>query len=267
MTKMTKTKKTADGALTHLTHEPSIDEVLRKMVRHDHKQHIRTHLLENTAIFIVQSKGGMGKTLVSSAAVQALYSTEYGAVLIEADVDPPDFFEIHKRFPYVNKLRIMSDIDIEEGLKLIQETNMPVVINTGAHSGQTEDIWMPLILDVLPALGKKPVILTPVDTNSDSLKNAKRLAELAGDAAITIRNRHFGNDKKVFRGFNDPFWEDREQRGLVIDMPVLPTTVEGPLRGKEPRSLVEIEVAGQLLHRAHAAHFRREFDLLRVLAR
>lgn len=264
---MAKAEKNVVDAMADRTFERSIGEVLKKMVRSDHKEHIRQHLLESTVIFVIQSKGGMGKTIVSSSAVQALYSTAYGAVLIEADVDPPDFFEIHKRFPYVNKLRMMSDIDIEEGLKLIEETNMPVVINTGAHSGQTEEIWMPLILDVLPALGKKPVILTPVDTNSDSLKNARRLAELAGDAAITIRNRHFGNDKKLFRGFNDPYWIDREERGLVIDMPVLPVTVEGPLRGKEPRSLVEIEVAGQLLHRAHAAHFRREFDLLRVLAR
>jgi hypothetical protein len=220
--------------------------------------------LVDTISVIVQSKGGIGKTTTAAGVVHSMTGAGCHVALIEADTDPPDFAISHDMYPYVSTIEATAGHDIEEAIGVMTSTTMPVVMNTGAHTAADEQVFLPVLGEVLPALGKKVRVFIPVDTDEAAHENALRLAKILGDAAIVVRNMQFGREKD-FRLFRSDFWQERKQRGLVIDMPAMVEPLRRAFRTGEPlMSLAEIEAHGDKLHRIYAHRFRQAFNVLRV---
>lgn len=147
-------------------------------------------------------KGGVGKTTIVLAQVDALQARGETVVLVESDDSNPDAYKA------LNKLVTaeICNLDDEAGfIKLggILEANPAacIVINTAARATKGIVAHGGILADVARELGRELVMLWPINRQRDSIELLKEFLDGADGYAATYvcLNTYFGSADKFSR--------------------------------------------------------------------
>lgn len=144
------------------------------------------------------SKGGVGKSLVTMAAVDLLQQRGETVLLIESDTSNPDVWKTCK-----DSVRAeLVDLDGADGW--IQLVNLcaaapdsPVVINTAARNNKGVSAYGETLNGTLAELGRRLVTLWVINRQRDSLELLRDYMNAIPDAHVhVVRNAYFGDEPK-----------------------------------------------------------------------
>jgi hypothetical protein len=172
----------------------------------------------NKIIVVGGGKGGVGKSTVSLALLDALLYAEYKPVYVETDDSNPDVYKA------VNEL-VTSEIcnlDDESGwIKLggIIEAHpkTSIVVNTAARITDSLVEHGSILTDVAKELNMKLVMLWPLNRQRDGLELLKNFMDAEQDYAATyaLLNTYFGKEDKFIR-FRSSKLKDRVTDTIVF---------------------------------------------------
>jgi hypothetical protein len=156
----------------------------------------------NKIVVIGGGKGGVGKSTVSMALLDALLHAENKPVYVETDDSNPDVYKS------VNKLVTseLCNLDDESGwIKLggIIEANPKtnIVVNTAAGITDSLVEHGRILTDVANALKMKLVMLWPLNRQRDGLELLKNFLDSGQEYAATyaLLNTYFGKEERFVR--------------------------------------------------------------------
>jgi hypothetical protein len=142
------------------------------------------------------SKGGVGKSMMTLAALDYFLEDGRGVTLVECDTSNPD---VGKAYHGVVRAMHAIDLDTKDGwLRLVnvcgENTQDLVVINTAARSNGAVREYGELLGEAAPELGGM-VALWVINRQRDSLELLKEFLELVPHAELhVVRNRYFGKE-------------------------------------------------------------------------
>ena len=144
------------------------------------------------------SKGGVGKSMVSFAAIDYLLSEGRKVVLVECDNANPDVFRAYKDLVHTERA------DLDEGDGWIHLVNVcdahrgsTVVVNTAARNNVAVTRYGQTLDSSLEALDAKLVALWVINRQRDSLELLKEFIEAVPRAEVhVVRNGYFGDERK-----------------------------------------------------------------------
>ena len=170
-------------------------------------------------IMVGGGKGGVGKSTVVFAVVDALLTKGVKCILVESDDSNPD---THKSLNGLIKCE-MCNLDTEDGfikLSNIIEANNDacIVVNTAARSTRTIAKFGGIVSDVCEQLGFSMVMLWPMNRQRDSIELLKmHLDNSEGySATYAVLNTYFGSVDKFAR------FENSKQKDRVTGTIVFP---------------------------------------------
>jgi len=161
--------------------------------------------MQNTVHFVLQGKGGIGKSFV--AALLAQYFQDQGAELIAFDTDQENTTFAHYKALNVRHVPVMTEartIDAKrfDGLmEQILNENGTVVVDNGANTFSPLIAYMMenRVPEFLTESGKRVYVHTVVgggDTLSDTANGMKSIADGLTDVPLVLwLNAHFGELK------------------------------------------------------------------------
>jgi len=144
------------------------------------------------------SKGGVGKSLVTMAAVDYLQERGESVLLIESDTSNPDVWKAYKD-------EVETElVNLNEADGWIQLVNLcaskpdsVVVINTAAQNNKGVSAYGETLNSTLAELKRKLVTLWVINRQRDSLELLKEYTDAIPNADVhVVRNGHFGEEKK-----------------------------------------------------------------------
>ncbi|MGA9130159.1 MAG: hypothetical protein WB425_18655 [Terracidiphilus sp.] len=156
----------------------------------------------NKIIVIGGGKGGVGKSTVSLALLDALLQAEHKPVYVETDDSNPDVYKA------VNELVTseLCNIDDESGwVKLggIIEAHPKacIVVNTAARATDSIVEHGSILVDVATELSRDLVMVWPLNRQRDGLELLKNFldAEQGYAATYALLNTYFGKEDKFVR--------------------------------------------------------------------
>lgn len=144
------------------------------------------------------SKGGVGKSLVTMAAVD--YFEELGecVLLIESDTSNPDVWKAYKD----GTKTVLVNLDEADGwIQLVNlcddHPDSVVVINTAARNNQGVCAYGGTLNSTLGELQRKLVTLWVINRQRDGLELLKEYMDAMPNAAVhVVRNGYFGEESK-----------------------------------------------------------------------
>ncbi|NJN48149.1 MAG: protein mobD [Candidatus Competibacteraceae bacterium] len=152
-------------------------------------------------IFLIGgSKGGVGKSMVAIALLDALYQREEPTLLIETDTSNPDVWRIHETQP--DLVSEPLDLDKKDGWIMlvnicVEHPERTVVINTAARNNQGASAHGPMLNHALQELQRRLVTLWVINRQRDSLELLQEyLTALPGSVTHVVRNGYFGPIEK-----------------------------------------------------------------------
>lgn len=156
----------------------------------------------NKIIVVGGGKGGVGKSTVSLALIDALLSAEHSPLYVETDQSNPDVYKsVHELVTSE-----IANLDDESGwIKLggIVEAHPKacVVINTAARMTDSLIEHGNILADVARELNRSWVMLWPLNRQRDGLELLKRFldAEQGYKATYPVLNTYFGKDNNFAR--------------------------------------------------------------------
>lgn len=165
-----------------------------------------------TVIYVGGGKGGVGKSLVSMAAVDLLRTRKQAVTLVEGDQANPDVYKCYQKLIPVQT----CDFDVEDGWNDLGElaektTDRVIVVNSGARVIEGVRKYGYVLEDCAQAGIIDLVVLWPINRLRDSVTAIRdfRTAIPSGKLAV-IRNLFFGQANKFTR------WnESKYAHGLV----------------------------------------------------
>lgn len=193
--------------------------------------------MENNIYFISNSKGGVGKSATSAAAIDYSIknSPDNPAICVETDTSNPDIFKT-----YSGLVKAVSlDLSQKQGwIELLNFTHAnpdnPVIVNTRAADIDGVKQFGSLLMTALPELGRKLVTLWVINRQRDSLELLKQYREHINVGSVhVVRNLHWGKPEQ-FELFNGSKikGEIEAAGGKVIDLPDLADRVSDIMSNK-----------------------------------
>lgn len=159
----------------------------------------------NKIFMIGGGKGGVGKSTVSMALVDALLEKGEQVLLVESDDSNPDTYKALKNIVPCE----ICNMDTEEGyIKLggiIEEKSKDcIVVNTAARATAGLMKHGAIIADVAKEMNRELIMLWPINRQRDSLELLNEfLSNAQGYKAIyAVLNTYFGDARKFLR-FNE----------------------------------------------------------------
>lgn len=160
--------------------------------------------ISNTAHFVMQSKGGAGKSVVSALLSQ--YLRDYDKNLILVDTDPSNktlgsYKALNvKKIEVLNKNKLVDQSKFDSFMNEFIEGDNPMLVDTG--SGDFLAINGYMIQNEIPAIfeemGKKIIIHVPINFGQAKTETMKCLMGLVGnhpETSIVIwENEFFGEN-------------------------------------------------------------------------
>ncbi len=144
------------------------------------------------------SKGGVGKSMLSLAAVDCLLERSERVLLVECDTSNPDTWKAcHEEVESE-----LIDLDVADGwIQLVNicdgHRDRTVVINTAARSNVAVTQHGPMLDSVLEELGRELVALWVINRQRDSLELLKEFMGAIPRANVhVVRNGYFGEERK-----------------------------------------------------------------------
>ena len=144
------------------------------------------------------SKGGVGKSMLTIAAIDYLLSKGDPPLLIECDTSNPDVWKAyHEEIP-------SETIDLDEADGWIQLVNLcdskrdaTVIINTAARNNKAVTLYGQTLDTTLAELGRKLVTLWVINRQRDVLELLKEFQAAIPNALVhVVRNAWFGEERK-----------------------------------------------------------------------
>ena len=159
----------------------------------------------NRIIIVGGGKGGVGKSTVTMALVDALVTDNKQVLIIEADDSNPDVFKALNGTVNCE----VCNLDNESGYislgNLIQENpDVTIVVNTAARATNAIITNIGILTDVCKELNRELVLLWPINRQRDSLELLSEMVEAnCGFKAIYAAiNTYFGTADKFVRFAN-----------------------------------------------------------------
>jgi MinD-like ATPase involved in chromosome partitioning or flagellar assembly len=155
--------------------------------------------MSNSIFLVGGGKGGVGKSLMSMALLDFLYSTNRAAFLVETDTSVPDVFKTYE--DAIDGEAVNLD-DREGWIDLVNliERRPPdgaIVINTGARNQTGIANFGKTLSKALPQLARKLVVLWMIDRKRESLELLSDFIDALPEAEVhVVRNMYLGSEKK-----------------------------------------------------------------------
>lgn len=156
----------------------------------------------NKIIIVGGGKGGVGKTTVTIALVDALITGGHAVIVVESDDSNPDAYKSLKEIVNCE----ICNLDTEEGyIKLggIIESNTSafIVVNTAARLTSPLIKYGSIITDVVSELHRELIMLWPINRQKDSLELLKSFVDESHGyhAIFALKNTYFGTPEKFSR--------------------------------------------------------------------
>ena len=146
--------------------------------------------------FIGGSKGGVGKSMATTATIDYLQQQGESVLLIENDTSNPDVWKAHKD----SVEPALINLDVADGwIELVntceRTPDSVVVINTAARNAEPVLEHGSLLNDWLTALKRKLVTLWMINRQRDSLELLKEYMKAMPDATVhVVRNARDGKE-------------------------------------------------------------------------
>ncbi|MBU2780244.1 protein mobD [Acidithiobacillus caldus] len=159
----------------------------------------------NKILVVGGGKGGVGKSTVTMALVDALLSGSHSCVLVESDDSNPDTYKALKDLLPCH----ICNLDTEEGyihLGNIIENHPKnsIVVNTAARATSALIQYGGILNDVAQEQNRELIMLWPINRQRDSLELLKDFLETAKPyhATYAVLNTYFGAPEKFARFAN-----------------------------------------------------------------
>ncbi|WP_341648820.1 AAA family ATPase [Thauera humireducens] len=125
--------------------------------------------MKKKLIIVGGSKGGVGKSIVSTAVIDLLRQRGEKLLVIDSDTSNPDVFKSHHK-----TLECLTlDLDRKDGwmalLNAAYNTDATVVINSAARNNQAVDNFGSLLMSALSELDRALTTLWVINRQRDSL--------------------------------------------------------------------------------------------------
>lgn len=155
--------------------------------------------MAKTIYLIGGSKGGVGKTLVTMAAVDYLEAKQDSVLLIESDTSNPDVWKAYRN-------RVPTEwVNLDEADGWIQLVNTcesqpdsVVVINTAARNNKGVSAYGATLNSTLVELNRNLVTLWVINRQRDSLELLWDYMDALPNAVVhVVRNGYFGEEKSL----------------------------------------------------------------------
>jgi hypothetical protein len=169
----------------------------------------------NRILWVGGSKGGVGKSMTTFAALDYLMSEEVPAALVECDNANPDVFRAYKDVVPCER------VDLDEADGWIHLVNLcdgkrgsTIVVNTAARNNVAVSRYGQTLDSSLEALGAELDAWWVINRQRDGLELLKEFMEAMPRARVhVVRNGYFGEERK-FELYNaSKARETVEQRG------------------------------------------------------
>lgn len=204
------------------------------------------------------SKGGVGKSLVSSGLVDHLQTLGEKVLLIDADTSNPDVFKAY------NKEVTSEYIDLDNADGWIELVNLcdqhfdsVVVINTPARNNESVKAYGETLNSTLAELKRELVTFWVINRQRDSLELLQKYMEALPSQLHVIRNGHFGEASKFELYESSKIKKSVEEKGLSLQFPDLADRVSDDLYTKRlsiSKALVDLPIG----NRAELSRWRNE---------
>jgi hypothetical protein len=156
----------------------------------------------NKIIVVGGGKGGVGKSMVTMAGVDALRSSAHETIYVETDDSNPDVYKaVEKEVPSE-----ICNLDDEAGYVRLggiieSHTEAYIVINTAARATDSLIKHSGILHDVAHELNRELVMVWPVNRQRDSLELLRQFLDGSEpySAVFGLLNTYFGPAEKFTR--------------------------------------------------------------------
>ena len=190
------------------------------------------------------SKGGVGKSLVTMAAVDYLQEQGESVLLIESDTSNPDVWKAYKDS---TKTELVNLDEADGWIELVNlcdsNSDSVIVINTAARNNKGVSAYGETLNSTLAELKRKLITLWVINRQRDSLELLKEYMDAIPNAAVhVVRNGHFGEEKK-FELYNGSKLRTsvEERGGQSVTFPDLADRVSDDIYSKRMSILVALK--------------------------
>jgi hypothetical protein len=212
------------------------------------------------------SKGGVGKSMLTIAAIDYLQSKGEQLLLIECDTSNPDVWNAYGEEVSTEAV----NLDEADGwIHLVNfcdhHRDKTVIINTAARNNTAVTQYGQTLDTTLAELGRKLVALWVINRQRDSLELLKEFMAAIPNARVhVVRNGYFGEERK-FELYNSSKLREtiENNRGKSVTLPDLADRVADDIYSRR-MSLGGAAKALPLGNRAELARWRGEIK--KVLA-
>ena len=212
-------------------------------------------------ILVGGSKGGVGKSMVTSLVLEHFAGAGQKVLLIETDTSNPDVYNAYgEEVP-----SRLLDLDGPNGwTELVNicdaQPDTTVVVNTAARNNRGVEAYGETLRDSLQELGRTLVTLWVINAERDSVELLKSFLDVIPNAELhVVRNTYFGSaeDFSLYDGSKTRARVE-ERGGRSVNLPVLGSRVANELRTKR----ISISRAFKEMPIGHRAELRRWKNLV-----
>lgn len=207
-------------------------------------------------IFCAGGKGGVGKSILSIATTDTLYTDGVNPVLIESDTSNPDVYKIYGD---VLDHRLMNLDTVDGWMDLVnfadEMKGRTIVVNTAARSQEGLQKFGKMLSENLPELGRELITFWVINRQRDSLELLRDYMDYMPQSRIRVfRNGYFGEEHK-FELYNGSKLKETVEAsgGRSFNFPDLADRVTDELYSRR----VPVHVASQDLPMGNRAELRR----------
>ncbi len=157
-------------------------------------------------ILVGGGKGGVGKSTVTMAVIDAILAKHGDVILVESDDSNPDAY---KAFKSVIQCQICNLDDqagwIALGELIEREAGKTIVVNTAARATDNIVEHTGIVCDTCKESGHDLTMLWPINRQRDSLELLKKVSsiqEVFNGGIYVVVNTYFGKSEKFTRYHN-----------------------------------------------------------------
>jgi MinD-like ATPase involved in chromosome partitioning or flagellar assembly len=155
--------------------------------------------MSNPIFLVGGGKGGVGKSLMSTALLDFLQGTGRAPFLVETDTSVPDVFKTYKGAVEGEAVNLDEREGWMDPVNLVERRppESAIVINTGARNQTGVSNFGRTLSNALPQLGRKLVVLWMIDRKRESLELLSDFIEALPEAEVhVVRNLYLGSEKR-----------------------------------------------------------------------
>lgn len=178
-------------------------------------------------IYVGGSKGGVGKSKLTFAAIDYLLTIEKKVLLIETDTSNPDVYKAHHSHENLGIVCKQTNLDTADGwIELVnladEHPEHMIVINSAARSNTGIEKYGETLRETLGELNRELITLWIINRQRDSVELLRGFTNSFPNAVVNVfRNLYFGDAEKFELYNNSNSKKLIEKAGKTYDFPEL----------------------------------------------